>query len=661
MVVSKPKDDATVWMSGTYTTQGLQLKRAQVREALSRPTETTIELVAKEKNRLEPKDMVGKIITLHSLSNTRNKPRTFTGTCISVEALGVRDGYDHYVAEVRPWFWLLTLTRDSRIFQNKTVKEIIKDVLEDHGFSHYAIKTSGSFEKREYCVQYRESDFDFLSRLMEEEGIYYFFREKGPDKDEEIVFANSKGPHRETPDGELIFKPRDPDATKRVQNVTEWAAEKAVVTSVVSLTDYDFMNPGVRQEAKSSEPKGAHNYTKFEIYDTPGHFRSNQNLGKDFASIQREAKAVKFHTFRGAGNSRTMGTGFTFRLKDHAIRDYNQEYLVTEAVHYLQAEIEMPHLEIWRALEPRNIDFPEEIADDYSYTVAAIPVTTQFRAPLDTPWPTMPGLLTAEVVGASGKEIETDEHGRVRVQFRWDREGKKNDKSSCWIRVVTPWSGNNWGINYVPRIGQEVVVQFEDGDPDRPIITGMLYNKEKMPPYVDKAKPTRTGIQTRSSPGGNAKSFNALLFEDDKGQEYLHLQAQKDFQMVVKDSAKMTIGDADKLIDKNEQEADPGSYLQRVKKNVTKEVLEGDKKETIKSGKYDLEVMGDLTEIVKSGNMKVDVNAGELLLKAATKITLQVGGSKIEMTPAMIKVESTMVQVSGSAMLELKGGLVRIN
>jgi type VI secretion system secreted protein VgrG len=189
----------------------------------------------------------------------------------------------------------------------------------------------------------------------------------------------------------------------------------------------------------------------------------------------------------------------------------------------------------------------------------------------------------------------------------------------------------------------------------------MLYNKEKMPPYVDKAKPTRTGIQTRSSPGGNAKSFNALLFEDDKGQEYLHLQAQKDFQMVVKDSAKMTIGDANKLIDKNEQEADAGSYLQRVKKNVTKEVLEGDKKETIKSGKYDLEVMGDLTEIVKSGNMKVDVNAGELLLKAATKITLQVGASKIEMTPAMIKVESTMVQVSGSAMLELKGGLVRIN
>ena len=306
-----------------------------------------------------------------------------------------------------------------------------------------------------------------------------------------------------------------------------------------------------------------------------------------------------------------------------------------------------------------------------------MPKTEQYRAPIVTPWPEIPGIQIGEVVGPSGKEIHTDQYGRIKVRFRWDRISPEDDTASCWIRVVTQWSGNNYGLLSIPRIGQEVVVQFEDGDPDRPIVTGMMYNKDKMPPYVDPDQPTRTGIMTRSSPNGKETDYNALVMEDEAGSEYVHFQAQKDYQMVVKDSAQITIGDDGLNVDDGGHDADAGSLKQTVKKNVTEMVQEGDKSETVDQGKLDLTVEGDMSEIVRSGNMSLDVQTGKIdisaaktiLMEAKQKITLKVGGSSIEITPTGVtikgsltaKVEATTTTVSGSAMLTLKGGLVNIN
>ena len=331
----------------------------------------------------------------------------------------------------------------------------------------------------------------------------------------------------------------------------------------------------------------------------------------------------------------------------------------------------------WFAIEPDMPEIPEELTDDYSFTFGAVPKDVPFRAPLITPWPEIPGIQIGEVVGPSGKEIHTDEYGRIKVLFRWDRISPADQSASCWIRVATQWSGNNYGLLSIPRIGQEVIIQFEDGDPDRPICTGMMYNADKMPPFEVRQEETRTGIVTRSSLNGKETDFNALLMEDDIGKEFVHFQSQKDYQMVVKDSAQITIGDDGVNIDTGGHNVEAGSLLQTVKQNVTEMVEEGDKAETVDKGKLDLTVEGNMTEIVRSGNMSTDVQAGSIDIKAATtinieagtSITLTVGQSSIEITEsgvtitgsAMVSVSALNTEVSGDAALTLQGGMVRIN
>ena len=678
MIVSKPRDAASTWMSGTYKTEKIRLKQGVVKEKLSTLTETTIEFLARKAD-VKLKDFVGQIMTLHVYQEGKEDGRLFTGTCISVESMGMRDGDDHFVAQVRPWFWMLTLETNTRVFQEKSVRQIIEEVLGDHGFSDFKFKTSETYQAREYCVQYRETDFAFLSRLMEEEGIYYFFDHSDAlGKNEELIFCDGVSAHEDVEDGnELKFKPRDAGEAKTGQTISEWAAAHAVTRGIVSLTDYDFEKPSVRQMEMTKIPKGEHNYKEIEYYDLHGHYRGEAALGDTRTKVRVEADAIKHLLYRGAGDFRHFGTGYLFKLIEHPRDQHNIEYLITETVHFIRDSDERKEKNTWFALQPQNIKVDEEIKNDYSFTFGAVPKTEQYRAPLVTPWPEIPGIQIGEVVGPSGKEIHTDQYGRIKVRFRWDRISPEDDTASCWIRVVTQWSGNNYGLLSIPRIGQEVVVQFEDGDPDRPIVTGMMYNKDKMPPYVDPDQPTRTGIMTRSSPNGKETDYNALVMEDEAGSEYVHFQAQKDYQMVVKDSAQITIGDDGLNVDDGGHDADAGSLKQTVKKNVTEMVQEGDKSETVDQGKLDLTVEGDMSEIVRSGNMSLDVQTGKIdisaaktiLMEAKQKITLKVGGSSIEITPTGVtikgsltaKVEATTTTVSGSAMLTLKGGLVNIN
>lgn len=680
----------SVWMDGSYKTRGLQLKRAMVKEKLSTLTQTTIEFSANAD--VDLKDILGKVITLYAKKDVDGTTHKFTGTCISVENLGLRDTMVHCVAEVRPWFWMLTLTKNNRVFQERSTQEIIKEVLDDHTFSDVKFIGKMPTKKREYCVQYRESDFDFVSRLMEEEGLYYFFKYDKADKTpEQLIICNQPNAHEALdPMARITFKPRDPSVVEPEQNMTEWSAERAVTRGTVRLVDYDFENPSVRQMVMAKLNAGDHAHSKYEKYDIPGHFRSDDKQGKAFAEFDAESTALRQETFRGAGNVRCMYTGGKFTLAGHQERSYNKEYLVTEAVHYFEdgfakmksAEREQKRkadgpkfdrVDEWHALDIDGMKFPENLREDYSFTIGAILKATQFRAPKVTPWPQVPSLQTGVVVasaGNQGKEIDTDKYGRVRVLFRWDLGDEKKRNASCWIRVVTPWSGNNWGMNAVPRIGQEVVIQFEDGDPDRPIVTGMLYNAETMPPYVDPDTPTRTGIKTHSSPDGGKDMYNALLFEDDIDKEYLHIQAQKDYQMVVKNGAEIRIGDPKDLIDDTKQDAKESSLNLTVKKDYIETVKEGDRKTLIEKGLLETTVQkGNMSEIVSKGDFLLDAKAGEITLQAAKKITLKVGDSTITLTPTgieikaglKVEVSSTTTKVSGSAALDLKGGMVKIN
>lgn len=688
---NRPHLDSVVWMSGDYTAKDILLKRAIVREGLSMLTETTVEFQSKNKA-VKLDGIVGRAMNVHLVAEDQ-KERIFTGTCISVEYLGFQDGYGHYVAEVRPWFWMLTRTQDCRVFQELTAVEIIKQILSEHGFSDFEDKLSESYEKRTYCVQYRETDYDFLCRLMEEEGIYFYFDNK-MDKNqiEKLIFCDGISGHAPVPNGSTLkFFERDPNDRRREDHVAELAAEEILTRGKFTLNDFDMLAPQADLELNNTIKKGSHSHTGYEVYDYPGHYRKDTGLGDKRARVRMEAEAIRHKRWRGASSVRTLGTGYTFKLENHPVKEANAEYLVTDAVHYFQVNTDFEDAELRQDLKPKNMDFPKEMETDaYANTFGTIPKPDQFRARLVTPWPEIPGLQTAMVVGPDGEEIHTDEHGRIRIQFHWDREGDNNEKSSCWVRVVTPWSGKNWGMVAVPRMGQEVVIQFEEGDPDRPICTGMLYNEDTKPPYNYPDDQTQLGIRTDSSKDVNdVEAYNELMFDDKADKEMLRIQAQKDHQVLIKNKSVVTIGLDE--IDAGSHD-DDGSLSQVVKENVTETIQKGDHFFTIETGSQEIEIKTDKTQkiegkhtktitgndakTVKTGNMTVDVKSGKITMTAAIEILLKVGGSSIKIdnsgvtikgpiikitADGMAEMKSPMTTVKGDGMLTLKGGLTLIN
>lgn len=700
MAESKPHEDSLVWMSGSYKAKDILLKRAIVREGLSKLTETTIEFQSKNKA-VKLDAIVGQTMVVHLLAED-GKERVFTGLCISVENLGFRDGYGQYVAEVRPWLWLLTRTQDCKIYQEKTAVQIIEDVLSDHGFSDYEKLLSETYKPRDYCVQYRETDFDFICRLMEEEGIYYYFDNKMAQNGiEKLVLADGVRGHSPVPFGStLTYHARDNTDRRREDHIAEWAKEELLVRGKVTLNDFDFMGPTAKPKVTTTIEKGSHKHKDFEVYDYPGHYRKDSDLGKSRARVRMEAEAIRHKRWRGASSVRTLGTGNTFKLKDHPEKEANAEYLVTDATHYIQIDTDFKDQDLRKDLHAKNTEFPEEMEGDaYACTFGAILKIDQYRAPLTTDWPEISGLHTAIVVGPDGEEIHTDKYGRIRVQFHWDRDGKENEKSSCWVRVVTPWSGKNWGMVAVPRMGQEVVIQFEEGDPDRPICTGMLYNEDTMPPYNYPDDQTQVGIRTDSSKDvSDAKAYNELMFDDKADKEMMRVQAQKDHQMLIKNKSVVTIGVDE--VDAGDHD-DDGSLSQVVKNHVTETIQEGDHYVTIKKGDEEikietgsqlLEIKTDKTQkiegkhtktvtgndatTVKTGNLTVDVKSGKITMTAAIEIMLKVGGSSIKIdnsgvtikgpiikiqADGMAEMKSPLTTVKGDGMLTLKGGITMIN
>lgn len=574
-------------------------------------------------------------------------------------------GWAWYSAVLRPWPWLLTRTANCRIHQEKTVPDILKAVFDERGFTDLKKSLSSTYRNWEYCVQYGETDFDFVSRLMEHEGIYYYFKHE--DGRHHLVLADSISAHETIPGDDVIFRPPSERDIPGEEVIWEWIVSRDVQPGTCVLDDFDFEKPSASLLAKSAVRR-KHPHADYEIYDYPGRYVQAKE-GESYARARIEAYQAQYEQVRGTGNAPGMAAGMLFRLVEHPRKDQNGEYLIVSAIHELNTRMDMATA--------------EDEGVDYACRFVAIPSKQPFRAAPITPKPRIQGPQTAIVVGKDGEEIWTDKYGRVKVQFHWDRDGKKDENSSCWVRVAQIWAGKSWGGMHIPRIGQEVVVDFLDGDPDRPIITGRVYNAESMPPYKLPDNQTQSGMVSRSTKDGDAKTFNELRFEDKKDAEEVYFHAEKDFNRVVENNDTLKVG-----LDKK----DPGDQTIEIQNDRTVSLEEGNDKLDVKKGNRDVTVKGDQTLAVdgkrteditgndtltvKQGNKTIKISAGKGTWEAAQSIELKVGASSIKIEPAKITLKSPQIaiqadakldakaaiaDVNASAMLQLKGGMIKIN
>jgi type VI secretion system secreted protein VgrG len=656
---------------------------ARVRDGLSFISQMRMEFYS-TKTTFDPASVLGTRITLKA-----DNGFAFSGIVISVEDLGHQDNIDLFAAELRPWPWLLSIGADNRVFQGLTTPEIVKKVFQDAGFTDVTDKTTGSYETREYCVQYGESNLDFLSRLMEEDGIYYFFDHSGTT--EKIVLADSVSAH--VNQGTVPFTVGNQVGQRQADSDTvfEWADVGRVVTGKVSLFDYDMTLPNADLKVQSAVSSGSHAFNKIERYKDRGHYKA-ADKGTTQARARIESHAAEALRSVGVGNSSKVLAGGIFTF-EHANRSaVDGDYLVTRATHYMlfnpgfgKDNDRTVNRHIAR------IAFPPEMAlfeTEFEVQKSAVP----FRPAVITPWPELPSFLTAKVTGPAGEEIHTDEYGRIKVIFPWDRLGEAKETSSCWVRSVLPWTGKDWGWQSIPRIGMEVIIQFERGNIDRPYCTGMVYNGVNKPPYPLPGEMTKTGLRTNSSKGGGG--FHELTFDDKKGSETIFFQSEKDYKQVIKNNAEITIGlekkdkgDLTQTIHNNSTETikegdlkltlEKGSRITNIKKDETTTIegksthtITGDTKlvvktgnltETVETGNVKLEVSkGNLDTKVDLGNVTIDAALGKITISAMQEIELKVGPSSIKIGPAGVTIKGATVTVEGQAMTEVKGTIVMV-
>jgi type VI secretion system secreted protein VgrG len=495
-------------------------------ESLGRCFEYAIEVLSAKAD-LTPADTFRQGVTVQ-LTLPNGGSRFYNGLIAGVEYRGWTSDGARYRLLVRPWLWFLGKSANCRIFQNKTVVDIIRKVFDDHQFSDYA-DFSGlqeSYDAREFVVQYRETDLNFVTRLMEAEGIYYFFRQG--DGQHTLVLVDSPSAHEPVAGYENIpFRPQDTQRASVMEYVSSWNVVHESQPGTYSQADFDFTKPKVRLY---STHVGAQDcgLDKFEVYEYPGGFLTN-HVGDAYSAIRLEELQVRFAETFGATNARGVAVGSTFKLTDHPRDDLNAEYLVTSVDLNLRAP----------AVRSGVGDEGDHV---FACSFAAIDPAAPFRAVPTAIKPTVRGPQTAVVVGPGGEEIWTDQYGRVKVQFHWDRDGASNENSSCWIRVSQVWAGSNWGAIHIPRIGQEVIVDFLEGDPDRPIVVGRVYNGANMPPYALPANQTQSGIKSRSTKGGVMTNANEIRFEDRMGSEEFFAQAEKDLNAVIKNNESVSVG-----------------------------------------------------------------------------------------------------------------------
>jgi type VI secretion system secreted protein VgrG len=586
----------------------LLLRRMTGTETMSQAFQWDLELLS-ERGDIDPDAILGQKVTL-AVVLSGGKKRYFQGFVSEFSQGGWLQRYHRYRAIVRPWYWLLTRTADCRIYQELTVPQIFEEVVKQYGFTDYELRLAGTYQPWEYCVQYRETDFNFLSRLLEQEGIYFFFEHD--DSKHTLVLTDDPGKHK-TLDGydTVPYYPESATEAQRERDHLEyWSYTKSVLPVTFATTDFDFEKPR-KSLAASATIARKHQQGSFEIFDYPAELSKLDSQQADVtANVRIEELQSPYMIARGHGNAAGLATGLRFTLEKFPRKDLNIAYIVTGATYALTAD----------AYEPGQ----PQSAEEFSVAIEAIDARTHFRPERRTPKPVVQGAQTAMVVGAAGEEIYTDKYARVKVQFHWDRYGKLDEKSSCWVRVSQLWAGKAWGGIHIPRIGQEVIVSFLEGDPDQPIITGRVYNGDSMPPYTLPANATQSGIKSRSSKGGSDANFNEIRMEDLKGSELLTIHAEKDQSISVENDESHTVGhDRAKTIDHDE--------TSHIKHDRTETV---DNNESIMIGVNRTEKVGSNENITIGANRTESVGANESITIAANR-TISVGANESATVGAM--------------------------
>jgi type VI secretion system secreted protein VgrG len=631
------------------------IKSIHIHEELGRPFRAEVDFTS-EAHDIDFDKLIGTNATVR-MNFDGSKVRYFNGFIARV----VQDGHpaakreNHYRALVVPWVWFLTRYADCRIFQNQSVPDIIQKVFRSRGLNDFKLNIkAGDYKPKDYCVQYRETDFNFVSRLMEQEGIYYYFEHENGKHT--LVLCDAPASHKpieEAADG-IVYRP-PADAQTNNRYITDWVYERQLLPTAFAHTDYNFLKPSTELKALS-QIKREHGWAKGEIFDYPGEYEEVAD-GTRYSKVRAEELQSPFHVARARSDVRTMQCGRTFKLAECPREDQNAEYLITSTTISAEAE-----------------EFGSGGGQKQSFAMSftCVPATTPFRSARTTPKPTIPGAQTAIVVGTSGEEVWTDKHARVMVKFFWDRhskaeaaeDGPSEKNSSCWIRVAQVWAGKNWGAMFIPRVGQEVIVEFLEGDPDHPIITGRVYNAENMPPYELPANKTQSGIRSNSSKGG--QGCNELRFEDKKDDEDLFLHAQKRADIRVKQDSFMTVennhhlqvtNDAFEHIKNDRHEIVDNNHHENIKKSRHVKIDEDEVKKIIK--KKTLQVTDDvIEEFGKNQSTKVaeqvTIKAKVIVLEADDNITLKVGGNTFVIGTDGMKGEAQKIEFDSKSDFDVK-------
>jgi type VI secretion system secreted protein VgrG len=549
-------------------------------EALSSLYGFRLELKSK-KSDIDTQSLIGEACSVACEGNLR-AIRHFSGFIVNASARGKVDDHWFYELLIAPKLWHASRRADFRIFQNQTVQAIADQILQQNAIL-YEWRLKNSYKTWEYVVQYGETDLAFLLRLFGHEGVYFWF-EHNPDG-EKLILGDHFSTHE--PFGGYAAIPFYPPDASRVNedHFHTWHASRVPESGKYVHTNYDFKQPSKDLKAEFTEPRG-HLFDQYEIFAYPGTYvEPEQQFGQDYAMARLHGLQTEQDTIVLEGAVRGVIPGSLFSLTKHPVQSHNREYIITRAE--------------YRA---RNSDYEatgrsrSEEASFYA-RVSAIPGDRQYRLPPgEIKMPRAHGPDTAVVVGPPGSEIHTDEYGRVKVHFHWDRYGQKDGNDSCWIRVSYPWAGSGFGGIQIPRVGQEVIIDYEHGDPQRPLVVGRVYNAKQMPPWSLPANKTQSGIMSRTSPGGGADNTNAIRFEDAKGKEEMWVRAERDRRLEVKRNESTWVGN-----DRTQQV--DGQHVEQVKKSIA----------------------------VSSGANISHTAGGGILLEAKTKIVFKVGGSSIEM------------------------------
>ena len=688
----------------------LLIEQFSMSEGLSRPFRLSVACLAAPDYTLPFEKLLGQSATVRLDVPGGGETRYFNGIVYKITEGSKVHSPDtgkflmRYWAEVMPSFVSLRSRVQSRIFQHLSVPDILKKVLT--GLS-VKWELKGTFQPRDYCVQYHESDFQFASRLMEEEGIFYFF--KHTDSDHTMVVANDPSSFALLPGkSKVVFNDFKGlrDVRLHEDRVTRWQKSQEMRSGKYRLWDHSFEMPDKNLEATETIMETATAGTishhlkvggndQWEIYEFPGGYAQRfdgidkggspqaaelskiEQDNKRTAGIRMKQVAANALTLDGDGNVRRFIPGFKFELDKHF--NANGTYVLTDVEHVATME--------------GTYTSNESVPLRYKNTFRCIPAAVPFEPQRVTPKPTINGTQTAVVVGPAGGEISTDKYGRVKVQFFWDREGKKNLDSSCWVRVAQAWASKSFGAFFLPRVGDEVIVAFLEGDPDQPIVVGCVYNANNMPAYTLPDNKTRNYVKTRSSEKGTADNFNELRFEDKKDSEEVYFHAEKDFNRVVENNDTLKVGFDKK--DKGDQTIEiyndrtaslaegnesltvkKGTRTVTVQKDDTHEVKDGSRIVTVQKDDTHTVKQGDLSVTVNMGNASYKISQGKCTVEAMQSIELKVGATTIKLTPTGVTIQSTMiklqadgmlqnmggmVKVAADAMLDMKGGIVKIN